>query len=47
MEIFHRKGLGLVTAAISGLALLLISNKYAMEGDALEVLVEYLIRTFG
>jgi ABC-type transport system involved in cytochrome c biogenesis permease subunit len=46
MELFSRKGLGLITASVSGLALLLISNKYAMEGDTLQVLVAVLDSNF-
>lgn len=46
LEFFNRKSLGLITASISGLALLLISNKYAIEGDTLGVLVAVLDSNF-
>jgi len=46
LEVFNRRSLGLITASVSGLALLLISNKYAMEGDTLEVLVAVLDSNF-
>ncbi len=46
IEHFNRQWLGIVTAAISGTALLFIANKYSAEGDTLKVLVAVLNSNF-
>jgi len=46
IELFNRQWLGIVTAAISGTALLFIANKYSTEGDTLKVLVAVLNSNF-
>jgi len=46
IEYYNRQWLGIVTAAISGTALLFIANKYSAEGDTLKVLVAVLNSNF-
>jgi ABC-type transport system involved in cytochrome c biogenesis permease subunit len=46
IEYYDRQWLGIVTAAISGTALLFIANKYSAEGDTLKVLVAVLNSNF-
>lgn len=46
IEHYNRQWLGIVTAAISGTALLFIANKYSAEGDTLKVLVAVLNSNF-
>lgn len=46
IEYFNRQWLGIVTAAISGTALLFIANKYSAEGDTLKVLIAVLNSNF-
>ncbi len=46
IEHYNRQWLGIVTAAISGTALLFIANKYSAEGDTLKVLIAVLNSNF-
>ncbi len=46
VELFQRKKIGWLLASLSGLILLLISGKYAAEGDTLQVLVAVLDSNF-
>ena len=46
IEYYNRQWLGIVTAAISGTALLFIANKYSAEGDTLKVLIAVLNSNF-
>ena len=46
IEFYNRQWLGIVTAAISGTALLFIANKYSAEGDTLKVLIAVLNSNF-
>jgi len=46
IEYYNRQWLGIVTAAISGAALLFIANKYSAEGDTLKVLIAVLNSNF-
>jgi len=46
IEYYNRQWLGIITAAISGTALLFIANKYSAEGDTLKVLVAVLNSNF-
>lgn len=46
IEYHNRQWLGIVTAAISGAALLFIANKYSAEGDTLKVLIAVLNSNF-
>ena len=46
IEYYNRAWLGIVTAAISGTALLFIANKYSAEGDTLKVLIAVLNSNF-
>ena len=46
IEYYNRQWLGIVTAAISGTALLFIANKYSAEGDTLKVLIAVLNSKF-
>ena len=46
IEYFNRQWLGIVTAAISGTALLFIAGKYSAEGDTLKMLVAVLNSNF-
>jgi len=46
IEYHNRQWLGIVTAAISGTALLFIANKYSAEGDTLKVLIAVLNSNF-
>jgi ABC-type transport system involved in cytochrome c biogenesis permease subunit len=46
IEYYNRQWLGIVTAAIGGMALLFIANKYSAEGDTLKVLVAVLNSNF-
>jgi len=46
IEYYNRAWLGIVTASISGTALLFIANKYSAEGDTLKVLVAVLNSNF-
>ena len=46
IEFFNRRWLGLVTAAISGAALLFISARYSADGDTLKMLVAVLNSNF-
>ena len=46
IEYNNRQWLGIITAAISGTALLFIANKYSAEGDTLKVLVAVLNSNF-
>jgi hypothetical protein len=46
IEYYNRQWLGLITAAISGTALLFIANKYSAEGDTLKVLIAVLNSNF-
>ncbi|MFC1585783.1 cytochrome c biogenesis protein [Fibrobacterota bacterium] len=46
MEIFQRKAVGLITAGFSGLAMLMIAEKYALEGDTMGMLVAVLDSNF-
>ena len=46
IEHYNRQWLGVITAAISGTALLFIANKYSAEGDTLKMLVAVLNSNF-
>ncbi len=46
IELYNRQWLGLVTAAISGTALLFIANRYSADGDTLQMLVAVLNSNF-
>ncbi len=46
IEHYNRQWLGIVTAAISGTALLFIANKYSAEGDTLKMLIAVLNSNF-
>ncbi len=46
LERYNKKGIGLVSAALCGLTLLLISNRFISNGDTLEVLVAVLRSNF-
>jgi len=46
IEYYNRQWLGIITAAISGTALLFIANKYSAEGDTLKVLIAVLNSNF-
>ena len=46
IEYYNRQWLGIITAAISGAALLFIANKYSAEGDTLKVLIAVLNSNF-
>jgi len=46
IEYYNKQWLGIVTAAISGAALLFIANKYSAEGDTLKVLIAVLNSNF-
>ncbi len=46
IEYFNRRWLGLVTAALSGTALLFIAGRYSAEGDTLKMLVAVLNSNF-
>jgi ABC-type transport system involved in cytochrome c biogenesis permease subunit len=46
IEYYNRQWLGIVTAAISGTALLFIANKYSAEGDTFKMLVAVLNSNF-
>ncbi len=46
IEHYNRQWLGMITASISGAALLFIANKYSAEGDTLKVLIAVLNSNF-
>lgn len=46
LELFKKKKLGILTGSISGIILLLISGKYALEGDTMGMLVAVLDSNF-
>ncbi len=46
LELFKKRNIGLLSGAISGLILLLIAGKYAMEGDTMGMLVAVLDSNF-
>ena len=46
IEYYNRQWMGIITAAISGTALLFIANKYSAEGDTLKVLIAVLNSNF-
>jgi len=46
IEWIHKNGIGFISASLTGLVLLLISNKYAADGDTLKVLVAVLDSNF-
>ncbi len=46
LELFKKKNIGLLTGSLSGLVLLIISGKYALEGDTMGMLVAVLDSNF-